>query len=375
MARHCPHLCPSSCRKIARQEADEMAKFYLRLSLACLALSACAPKEGVRLDMILAKSPPAKLSAYGLFTDPAAKVAAPGVHAYRLNTALFSDYADKRRFVFVPPGQAITYKPEGSFEFPVGAVLVKTFEYPAKLSDATAPVRTLETRLLVRTETGWDARPYIWNAAGTEATLTPVGGPIPVDVQDAHGKLLSIAYRVPNQNQCKTCHLSAGALAPIGPKAANLNLDYAYPAGPENQLAHWSRLGILKGAPDPTTAPKLADFSNVALSAEARSRAWLEMNCAHCHKPDGSASNTGLFLTATTQDPAELGVGRRPVSAGKGSGDFLFDIVPGRPDESILVHRIKSTEPGVAMPELGRTLVHEEAVEVIRTWIAEMKPQ
>lgn len=343
------------------------------LGFGCLLLGACAPKAGVQLDAILAKTPPTKLSAYGLFNDAAAKVAAPGVHAYLLNTALFSDYAEKRRYVFVPPTTAIIYKAEGAFEFPVGSVLVKTFEYHATRGDDATPVRTLETRLLVRTKTGWDARPYIWNAAGTEATLTLVGGPVPIEVRDAQSKILSIAYRVPNQNQCKTCHLSAGALTPIGPKAANLNRDQIYETGPENQLAYWTRIGILKGAPNPATAPKLADFSNISLSAEARSRAWLEMNCAHCHKPDGSASNTGLFLTATTTDRTQLGVGRRPVSAGKGSGELLFDVVPGHPEQSILLHRIMSNEPGVAMPELGRTLVHEEAVAVIQQWIGEMK--
>jgi uncharacterized repeat protein (TIGR03806 family) len=348
-------------------------KFGLAMMFGCALVSACAPQTGVRLDRILATTPPAKLSAYGLFMDPGAKNPSPRVLPYVLNTALFSDYADKRRYVFVPEGQAITYEAEGALEFPVGAVLVKTFEYHAKIGDNSTPVRTLETRLLVRTNTGWDARPYIWNAAGTEATFTPVGGPIPVEVQNAQGKVMSIAYRVPNQNQCKTCHLSDGALSPIGPKAANLNRDQTYESGAENQLAHWSRIGILKGAPNPANAPKLADFSNIALSAEARSRAWLEMNCAHCHKPDGSASNTGLFLIANTSDPAQMGIGRRPVSAGKGSGELLFDVVPGHPEQSILVHRIASTEPGVAMPELGRTLVHEEAVAVIRTWIGEMK--
>lgn len=325
------------------------------------------------MDAILSATPPAKLSAYGLFTDPAAKIPATGVLPYVLNTALFSDYADKRRYVFVPTGKSATYKAEGAFEFPIGSVLVKTFEYHAKLNDAASPVRTLETRLLVRTASGWSARPYIWNAQGTEAILTPVGGPIDVDIHDANDKLMSIAYRVPNQNQCKTCHLTEGELAPIGPKAANLNRDYAYENGAQNQLKHWTDLGILSGAPDPATSPKNADFSNLSLSAEARSRAWLDINCGHCHKPDGSASNTGLFLTATTTDPGQLGIGRRPVSAGRGSGELLFDVVPGHPEQSILLHRMNSTEPGVAMPELGRTLVHKEAVEAIRAWIEEME--
>jgi uncharacterized repeat protein (TIGR03806 family) len=341
--------------------------------LAAFVLGSCAPQSGVRLSAILATTPPAKLSAYGLFSDASAKMPSPGVVPYQLNTALFSDYAEKRRYVFVPQGQSIRYRAEGAFDFPVGSVLVKTFEFHAKQGDQATPVRTLETRLLIKTQTGWDARPYIWNREGTEATLTPVGGPIPITIQNANADVISIAYRVPNQNQCKTCHLTDGALSPIGAKAASLNRDFVYENGAENQLTHWTKLGILTGAPDPKMAPKVADFSDISLSAEVRSRAWLDINCGHCHKPDGAASNTGLYLTAATTNLSQLGIGRRPVSAGKGSGELLFDVVPGHPEQSILMHRISSTEPGVAMPELGRTLVHEEAVAVIGQWISEMK--
>jgi uncharacterized repeat protein (TIGR03806 family) len=348
-----------------------MKAFFAILAIG-LGLGGCAPSSGVRDHAILANTPPSKLSAYGLFVDAGAKTPSPRVLPYALNTALFSDYADKRRYVYVPEGKTIAYRENGAFEFPVGSVLVKTFEYHAKLGDSATPVRTLETRLLVRTRHGWEGRPYIWNAQGTEAILTPVGGPIPVQVHDARNGVLNIAYRVPNQNQCKTCHLSEGQISPIGPKAANLNRDFAYGAATENQLVHWTKAGILSGAPAPSAAPKSADFSNIALSNEARARAWLDINCGHCHKPDGSASNTGLYLTATTTNPSQLGIGRRPVSAGKGSGDYLFDVVPGKPEESILYHRIKSTEAGVAMPELGRSLVHQEAVAVIGDWIREM---
>jgi hypothetical protein len=74
-------------------------------------------------------------------------------------------------------------------------------------------------------------------------------------------------------------------------------------------------------------------------------------------------------LNASTQ----LGIGKAPVAAGKGSGGRLFGIVPGKPEESILQYRIESTHPGIMMPELGRKLVHEEGVELVRQWISEMK--
>lgn len=71
--------------------------------------------------------------------------------------------------------------------------------------------------------------------------------------------------------------------------------------------------------------------------------------------------------------PMALGIGKAPVAAGKGSGGRLYSIVPGKPDESILLYRIESVDPGVMMPEMGRRLAHKEGVELVRQWILEMK--
>ena len=105
---------------------------------------------------------------------------------------------------------------------------------------------------------------------------------------------------------------------------------------------------------------------------DARARAWLEINCAHCHNPDGPARNSGLDLLASQRNPTSFGIFKTPVAAGLGSGGLSYDIVPGQPDQSILAYRIASTHPGVMMPELGKRLVHEEGVALIRQWIAAM---
>jgi hypothetical protein len=104
----------------------------------------------------------------------------------------------------------------------------------------------------------------------------------------------------------------------------------------------------------------------------ARARAYLEINCAHCHNPAGAAANSGLFLDRRQSDPVALGIGKRPVAAGRGSGGRDFAIAPGDPDASILVYRMESTDPGIAMPELGRATVHVEGVKLLREWIATM---
>ena len=125
--------------------------------------------------------------------------------------------------------------------------------------------------------------------------------------------------------------------------------------------------------PSPAEAPRLAVWDDPKSGTlDARARAWLEINCAHCHNPQGPARNSGLDLLASQQKPTSFGIGKPPVAAGIGSGGLAFDIVPGQPDKSILVYRIASTHPGIMMPELGKRLVHDEGVALIREWIAAM---
>ena len=92
---------------------------------------------------------------------------------------------------------------------------------------------------------------------------------------------------------------------------------------------------------------------------EERARAWLDINCSHCHNPAGPANTTALDLRSANADARLWGICKPPVAAGRATGDHLFDIVPGKPDDSILAYRITSSEPGVMMPETGRQLVDE----------------
>lgn len=344
--------------------------------LAALACLGAAPEPApVALDVLLAETPAPKLADYRLFTDAAGRRPNAGLTPYALNTPLFSDYAEKFRMLYLPPGKAAAFRADGVLDFPVGATLVKTFAYPADFRRPNDPVRYLETRLLIRKADGWVALAYVWNAQQTEAVLKRAGTRLDVSFTDAAGKAVHVDYAVPNQNQCKECHQLDKTLAPIGPKARNLNGEYAYAEGPENQLAHWSRLGLLTGAPKPAETPRTARWDDPAEPLEARARAYLDANCAHCHQPRAIASNSGLFLNLEETRPAQLGVGKGPVAAGRGAGDLKVGLSPGHPDESILVYRMASTEPGVMMPELGRSLTHEEGLKLIREWIAAMPPK
>ncbi len=341
--------------------------------LALLCLGAAPPPAPVALDVILAEAPASKLSDYRLFTDAGARRPNAGLTPYALNTPLFSDYSEKLRLVWLPPGGRAAYRADGVFGFPVGATLVKTFAYPADLRRPAEDVRYIETRLLIRKASGWTAQSYVWNPEQTEAVLKRAGARLEVGFTDAEGRARRVDYAVPNQNQCKECHQVDKVLTPIGPRARNLNGDYPYPEGPENQLARWTRSGLLAGAPDPRAAPRAARWDDAREPLDARARAYLDTNCAHCHNPRAIASNSGLFLQLEQPPGPALGIGKGPVAAGRGSGGLSVGIAPGQPDASILAYRMASTEPGVMMPELGRSLAHDEGVALIRAWIAEMK--
>lgn len=343
------------------------------LILAALLLAPAPAQAAVNAAAILADQPPKLLSEFGFFVDARAQKPAEGVIPYDLATPLFSDGAVKRRFVYVPHGGAARYDAVEAFDFPVGAALIKTFAFPADYRRPDENVRLIETRVLERQADGWHAWAYVWNEAQSDATLKIAGARVDIATIAADGAPLAFTYSVPNKNQCKGCHAFNGEIVPLGPKARNLNRDFAYPDGSANQLAHWSHAGILAGAPAPAAAPSVPDWRDAAAPLDARARAWLDVNCAHCHRPEGPASNSGLFLLHGEKEPVKYGVMKRPVAAGKGSGDRQFDILPGDPDGSILPYRVESTEPGVMMPELGRHIADPEAVALLRDWIASMR--
>ena len=303
---------------------------------------------------IVADGYPAHLSDYGFFADLAKRTPNARVTGYTLETPLFSDYAEKQRFLYLPAGAKAVYDADKALGLPIGAALIKTFGYRQN-----GAFRPLETRLLLHRARGWVAIPYVWNAAGTDADLRRAGTRIPVTFTDPSGETRSISYAVPNQNQCKDCHALDGRITPIGVKARYLNH-----AG---QLEGLLAAGMLDRLPG--DAPRVARWDDPRAPLGERARAYLEINCAHCHNRAGAASNSGLFLDWKQPDATARGIGKRPVAAGRGSGGRDFAIQPGDADASILIYRMESTEPGIAMPELGRATVHKEGVAMLRQWI------
>ncbi|WP_417449131.1 SO2930 family diheme c-type cytochrome [Kordiimonas sp.] len=346
----------------------------LGFGLAAVVFLASLPVAAAVNDAALMSARPAKLlSEYGLFTDAALQAPAEGVVPYGLITPLFTDYAHKYRFVYVPKGTKASYDGKEVMHFPTGSALLKTFAYPADFRSPEKDIRLIETRLLIRQEKGWNAWAYVWDAALGDAVLKVAGKTLPVSWLDETGAERSTNYVVPNKNQCKGCHTLDKVFSPIGPKARNLNRDFTYTSGTANQLDHWSALGLLEGAPASGDAPKVPEFDDAAAPLDARARAYLDINCAHCHRLEGPASTSGLFLTWDEDNKTTWGYKKRPVAAGRGSGGLAYDIMPGEPENSILVYRLNSVDPGVMMPEVGRTMVHTEGVALLKEWIASIE--
>ncbi|MEL6369130.1 MAG: SO2930 family diheme c-type cytochrome [Pseudomonadota bacterium] len=314
------------------------------------------------------------------------------VFPYDLATPLFSDYAQKLRTVWLPPETSATFRAEGDFEFPIGTIITKTFYYGQTSNGAVSDeqvqlttaglaldkTRLIETRLMVHRAEGWVAIPYIWDADGKDASLARTGALFPLSLRrdgESSEEAAEFTYLVPNQNQCAGCHATNNTdrtLRPIGMKARHLNKTSSFqPAF--NQLDLWLLAGALTSDEeiDATGLYANVNWSDASLPLNDRARSYLDINCSHCHSPVGPADTSGLNLEPDAEGAA-LGLCKLTIAAGSGAGGRPYGIVPGEPDESILVYRLETDEPAAMMPELGRALVHHEGAALIREWVTNL---
>lgn len=311
-----------------------------------------------------------KLSDYGFFKgEQRLLIPREGIIPYQLSTPLFSDYALKDRFIVLPQGASMHYVASGPLDFPDSTIIIKNFAY----RNTNDQKIMIETRLLIKDpkDHEWKVMNYLWDETQKDAVKHIRGAQLPITLLNEQNKPLKTTYVVPNTNDCKRCHIKDSKLIPIGPKARNLN--FTIKGQQENQLILWANNNQLLNLPDLATVVALPDWTDhKKYSIIERSRAYLDINCAHCHTKGGDAYNTGLFLDYEESDPTRLGVYKAPVSAGGGAGGLDWDIVPGSPEKSILYYRMASAEPGTAMPELARSIIHEEGVDLIKKWIQNM---
>lgn len=314
-----------------------------------------------------------RLSTYGFFEGNINQLKpSADLIFYQPASSLFTDNAFKSRFVYIPEGEKAQLEGD-NLSLPLGSVLVKNFFYPADFRNPEGDRRIIETRLMIHEKNGWQAYPYVWNESQSDAVLKVIGGEYEVRYVDLQGKEQLISYLVPNKNQCKSCHNKNEVMSPIGFQVKHLNHNLDFGQSPSNQLEFLSETAKLEGFKGASKHPSMANYEDESQALSNRAMAYLDINCAHCHSAEGPASTSGLFLTYDQKDSMKLGINKTPVAAGSGAGSLKFDIVPGKPDESILIHRMNSTQAGVAMPELGRTTVDEKGLELIKAWISKME--
>lgn len=327
----------------------------------------CVPKDG--------PLPHDKLSDYCYFKGDL-KDLSPADNAvpYDVAAALWSDHAAKQRLIVLPEGEKAHFDEGEDWVYPIGTTFVKTFSFYDDFRDLSSPHRILETRLLVLEESGWKGHVYVWNAEQTEAVREVAGERVDVHFIDEDGNTTDEEYIIPNTNQCKSCHERDDAMTFLGPFTQQLNRPVTIDGKAQNQLTYLASRGVLDAALPPldTLAAFPDPFGDGPL--DARARAYLHANCSHCHRPGGGGGSSGLVLLDWEHTPAKNGVCKQPAAAGSGTGGHQFDIVPGNPDESIMVFRMGSTDPEIKMPELPNRVPDSHGVELIRSWIAAMPP-
>ena len=318
--------------------------------------------------------PLATLSEYDFFQGPmSAMTPKDGVVPYQVAAPLWADQAGKGRFIVLPEGGAIEFSADGDWEFPDGAILVKSFYFDHDRRDAAAGSRILETRLLVRTAGAWKPFTYLWNDEQTEATLLRTGKHVMVDFVDVDGAARTEEYIVPNLDQCSSCHERDDVEHSLGLVTPQMNRAVERDGKMVAQIDWMAQQGLFTAAPpEAASLPAFVDPMGTAGTLDQRARSYLHGNCAHCHRAGGGAGKSGLVFLATETDPAKFGVCKVPAAAGPGAGGRPHDIVPGAPDDSIILYRMNSLDPEIKMPELPNRVIDKAGVQLIHDWIAAM---
>jgi len=352
-----------------------------------LLINACSPSA----PSFHETETPLRLSAWKLLTiKGGALVPHESSLVFSPANQLFTDYAHKLRTLWIPT-ESQAHLVDGEIDYPIGSVLTKTFYYPVdpegrylKSTDyGVAAIdlqknRLIETRLLVRRESGWKAMPYVWNDGQSEAFLRVAGTSKSISLVGNEG-ISDFVYFVPNENQCSACHVTEhpdGQMHPLGAIASQLNSVRDHTGGdPVLQTEVMRRRGWLDQLPTPVETVSWHSYSSELQDPEIiedLALAYLNIHCGHCHNPEGPADTSGLLLDGSHSLAVNLGICKPPVAAGGGAGNLRYSIVPGAPDQSILIYRMNSRAPDEMMPELGRSLVHHEGIALIRHWIADM---
>ncbi len=284
-----------------------------------------------------------RLSDYHIFQgNPSHLIPGADFHSYELSTPLFTDYAEKQRLIKIPAGFKMSATDDGLLNFPEGAIIVKTFFYYNDKRDTMKGKEIIETRLFIKSGERWSVGTYVWDKDQTDALLLTTGLNTTVNWIDDKGNGRVISYHIPSINECGTCHQSGNTIIPIGPKLRNLNRLVYRNNRNINQLQYFYNTEILDSL-DPDSYTALPDWQNLNYSQEQRARAYLDVNCAHCHNEKGFASEVDLHLAFETSLGASNIKNRK----------------------SVILERFSEG----TMPKLGTSIVHTEGLELIKAYL------
>jgi uncharacterized repeat protein (TIGR03806 family) len=367
-----------------------MKKFYLSvcfIAVVTFILYSCSTSEEDYVDITkenrastsisgpvkfdFSQVPLPKLSDYHFFIGPM-KNMTPGykVIPYAPASSLFTDYALKKRFIWMPEGLKANYVADNQpLDFPVGTVLIKSFYYNTIQPGNTTKI--IETRLMIRNTDGWKFYEYLWNEAQTDANLVVGedfvnGSSQTITFRKPNNEIITTDYRIPSDAECFACHKHYELPTPIGVKPQNLNIDYAYPRGNKNQLLHLLQQGYLNSYP--ASIVSTVDYHDTTKPLDLRLRSYLDINCAHCHQDQARCDYRALrFAFSETSNPTNIGI---CVTADEVLSPSLEKLInPGNFDKSVVHFRLSSNDESERMPLLGRTIVHDEGVTLLEEWI------
>lgn len=328
---------------------------------------------------------PRTLTETGLFRSVPEHVAQPALIPYSVNSPLWSDNAHKERFIALPEMSQIDFVDEGTWRFPEGAVLVKTFSLDLEAGNS-ASRRRIETRLLVIQQNEWVGYTYRWNDEQTEATLVEsAGADSTLTIRDPQAPkgVREQVWHYPSRAECMVCHSRAAAYV-LGLNTLQMNKDHDYGSVRANQLRTLEHLGVFKvnvpgggkdGEPGAQTNrllqeaeeyPALPDPGDESADLELRVRSYLHSNCAQCHVAAGGG-NAAMELSFTTTRAKTNFIDVRPLHDKFGIENPLL-VAPKAPDRSVLLRRLATRGRG-QMPPLASSIVDEAGVKLVRKWI------
>jgi len=333
----------------------------------------------------LTQVPYQKLSDYHFF-DGEIKNQSPSLNVlpYEPASSLFTDYAHKKRFVWMPDATSATFNgDEKVLELPVGAALIKTFYYTNVQN--TTPIggtRIIETRIMIRKTSGWIFANYVWNTEQTEAFLDLGGSYTDISWKDENNVIKSTSYRIPNEVQCIVCHktnqvvngIATSVNIPIGIKPQNLNFTKTYGTSSANQLTKWVQEGYLENNFSlPSAANTVIDYNDVSKPISLRARAYVDINCAHCHQTNQHCDYRPMRFafkeTGAQNGQTNMGVCVETQDMQDFDGALSQIVNPGNINRSMLHFRLNTTNEAYRMPLHGRTIIHEEGVQLVEAWI------